>query len=421
MTSGVFRRALRTLPLSLRARAYRIYEGALLWGTIGRTLLNRALPRRPRARPVAGRLRVLLVTGSFPPMHCGVGDYTAQLANALSREAGVQLEVLTTAARQGGEAPPWLQRRMERWAMDGLQPYRDLLATFRPHVVHLQYPTQGYGSWWGPAVLPGIARREAHASVVQTWHEYPQPLTAPAGWAHFAMAAAIDALIYVRPDYEQHIKGSLAGLLHSVPRYFVPNATSIPIAVLSSGERERIRAELGAQGRRLVAFFGFAYRHKGVHLLFEVADPTSDQLLLIGELRETDRYHAELLARARSARWQGHVTVKGFAAPEAAARFLAAADAALFPFEDGGGVWNSSVHAAMAQGTFTLVASRLKSGYDADENAYYARPGDIGEMKAALDKYAGTRKAPESGDEWRTVAARHVEIYRAVVTKGASS
>jgi glycosyltransferase involved in cell wall biosynthesis len=354
-------------------------------------------------------------------MRCGVGDYTAQLANALSRHAGVQLEVLTSATGLDGEAPSWLLRRMERWAMDGLQPYRDLLATFRPHVVHLQYPTQGYGSWWGPAVLPGIARREASASIVQTWHEYPQSLTAPAGWAHFAMGAAIDALIYVRPDYEQHLKGSLAALLRGVPRYFVPNATSIPIAALTESERHVIRSEVGAQGRRVVAFFGFAYRHKGVHLLFEVADPARDHLLLIGELRDADPYHAELLARARSTPWRGHVTVNGFATPESAARYLAVADAVLFPFQDGGGVWNSSVHAAMAQGTFTVVASRLKSGYASEENVYYARPGDIAEMKMALEKYAGTRKPPETGDEWQAVAARHVEIYRAVATKGASS
>jgi glycosyltransferase involved in cell wall biosynthesis len=393
----------------------------MLWGTIARTLLHRRLARRPRPRTGPEPLRVLLVTGSFPPMRCGVGDYTAQLAKALTREAGVQVEVLTTATEQGGEAQPWLLRRMQRWTMDGLQPYRDLLATFQPDVVHLQYPTQGYDSWRGAAVLPAIARREAQASVVQTWHEYPQPLTTAAGLAHVAMGAAIDALIYVRPDYEQHLKGSLAALLHGVPRYFVPNAASVPIVVLSESERERVRVEMDARGRRLVAFFGFAFPHKGVHLLFDVADPARDHLLLIGELRESDPYHAELLAKARSTPWQGHVTVNGFATSENAARYLAAADAVLFPFKDGGGVWNSSVHAAMAQGTFTLVASRLESGYAADENAYYARPGDIAEMKAALDKYAGTRKAPESGDEWQAVAAQHVEIYRTVVARGASA
>jgi glycosyltransferase involved in cell wall biosynthesis len=310
---------------------------------------------------------------------------------------------------------------MQRWAMDGLEPYRDLLATFRPHVVHLQYPTQGYGSWWGAAVLPGIARREAQTSVVQTWHEYPPPLSSPSGWAYLAMGAAIDALIYVRPDYQQHLKGSLVRLLRGVPRYFVPNAASIPIAVLSEGERGHVRTELGARNRRLVAFFGFAFPHKGVHLLFDVADPARDHLLLIGELRESDPYHAGLLAKAHTAPWEGHVTVSGFVTPERAARYLAAADAVLFPFKDGGGVWNSSVHAAMAKGTFTLVASQLKSGYAADENAYYARPGDIAEMKATLDKYAGIRKAPESGDEWQAVAAQHVEIYRTVVASGASS
>jgi glycosyltransferase involved in cell wall biosynthesis len=254
-----------------------------------------------------------------------------------------------------------------------------------------------------------------------TWHEYPEAPTTLAGWAYLAMGVAMDAVVYVRPDYERFLRGPLARALRGVPRYFVPNAVSIPVAAISASERAHIKAELGADGRRLVAFFGFAFRHKGVHLLFDVADPARDHLLLIGELRESDPYHAELLGRAHSAPWRGHVTINGFAAPDSAARYLAAADAVLFPFQDGGGVWNSSVHAAMAQGTFTLVASRLKSGYAADENAYYARPDDITEMKAALDKYAATRRAPESGDEWQAVAVQHVEIYRTVLARGASS
>jgi hypothetical protein len=36
-----------------------------------------------------GKLKVLAVTGSYPPMHCGVGDYTQRLTQALAARADI--------------------------------------------------------------------------------------------------------------------------------------------------------------------------------------------------------------------------------------------------------------------------------------------------------------------------------------------
>ncbi len=39
--------------------------------------------------PIGSRpIRVMLVSGSFPPMRCGVGDYTARLADELASRCG---------------------------------------------------------------------------------------------------------------------------------------------------------------------------------------------------------------------------------------------------------------------------------------------------------------------------------------------
>ncbi len=47
-------------------------------------------------------MRVMLITGSFPPMHCGVGDYTCKLAAALAERADLCVTVLTS---RGAETP----------------------------------------------------------------------------------------------------------------------------------------------------------------------------------------------------------------------------------------------------------------------------------------------------------------------------
>jgi glycosyltransferase involved in cell wall biosynthesis len=344
-------------------------------------------------------------------MHCGVGDYTAQLADALRRRRDIELVVLTSVA-EAPFTPPFVRRRVERWRAHGPDAFVDMVATFRPDVVHVQYPAQGYESWSAVPAISVLARRRSNAGVVQTWHEYPQPLSTPAGWALMVMGGEADQLVYVRPDYEQHVRGALRRVIAGVPRHFVPNGAALPSVALSRAERERIRTELAVGERRVLAYFGFAFPHKGVHHLFTIANPATDHLVFIGDLQEADPYHSELLALARSAPWQGRVTICGYVDAERAARILGTADAAVFPFEDGGGVWNSSVHAAMAQGTFTLVTSRERNGYVAAENAYYAAPASIPEMRSALDTYAGRRHAAGLAPSWDAIAERHVEIYR---------
>lgn len=374
--------------------------------SVGERLTNHSTGRSP------GKLRILLVSGSYPPMRCGVGDYTRCLAESLAGYESITLKVLTTVSLPAHDGDPsWLHRSMRNWQLGSLGPYLQLLRDFQPNIVHAQYPARGYSVWTGPAVIPILARAWSRASVVETWHEYPYPASTMAGCAMLALAAAANALIYVRPDYPQHINETLSKLLGRAKRHFVPNASVVPAVQLTDQERAQTRADLGCGARRLIAFFGFAHPHKGVDRLFHIADPTRDHLMLIGELYENDPYHADLIRLATSPPWRGHVTFSGFVEPARAAHLLASADAAVFPFLEGGGVWNSSVHAAVSQGTFTLMTSHERSGYSVTENVYYAIPSGVDQMRVALTQHVGTRIPPDTTAGWDTIAKRHIEIY----------
>jgi glycosyltransferase involved in cell wall biosynthesis len=188
----------------------------------------------------------------------------------------------------------------------------------------------------------------------------------------------------------------------------------IPVAVLSEGERNFLRQQWASKDRKIIAFFGFSYPHKGVEKLFEIADPVRHHLLLIGNLTQTDAYHVMLRGLANSARWCGHVTITGFVDQTLAARYLAAADAAVFPFINGGGHWNSSLHAAVAQGVFVIATSNDQRGYDPVDNVYYAAPGAVSDMAEALLEYAGirTRSSDQQVDPWVAIAQSHLDLYR---------
>jgi glycosyltransferase involved in cell wall biosynthesis len=230
------------------------------------------------------------------------------------------------------------------------------------------------------------------------------------------MAIAASALVVVRPDYPQKMPKLMRVLLGRAPIRFIPNTSNVPSIVLSPKERHAMRERLGCGDSKIIAHFGFVFQHKGTDLLFQIADPAQHHLLLIGELSASDAYHARVLQLASMPEWKGKVTITGFVEIEEAARLLALADAVVFPYMGGGGVWNTSLHAAACQGTFVLATSAEKNGYDSAAHIYYAPPQAVDQMKQALSDYAGVRNPHRINAEesWRALAAAHEALYRSL-------
>jgi glycosyltransferase involved in cell wall biosynthesis len=357
-------------------------------------------------------MRVLQVCGTYPPIRCGVGDYTAALARALGRRGDATVAVLTGSGAAGaGEERVELFPEVRTWKFADAPSILRRIRQWRPDVVHVQYPTLYYGEiQW---ILPALARL-VNGPVVQTWHEY----YSPRNWPSVLNAAMPGGLVVVRPQYRERMPRWYRWLNRRKEFRFIPNASSIPPVRLSGEERAAVRSEAGAHVGEMIVYFGFASAGKGIEQLFKVADPGLHRLVLICDLSAGDGYHASILDLASRGDWAGKVTVTGFLPPEHAGRLLAAADAAVFPFLNGGGEWNSSIHGAAAQGTFVLTTSLDRRGYDARENVYYAAPGDIGEMRQALRDHLGRRRPPPADSPeapWDAIAEAHMELYRTLL------
>jgi glycosyltransferase involved in cell wall biosynthesis len=151
-------------------------------------------------------------------------------------------------------------------------------------------------------------------------------------------------------------------------------------------------------------------------LLFDIADPATDRIIIAGEASVDTRYREYIERLANAPPWEGSVTMTGFLSDGEIAELLAAADAVVMPLHEGAGIWNSSVHAVVLQGTVVITTSKNARGLDDKRNVYYAAPGDVADMKAALDRLAGRKRAFDPGidrDEWPRIAAQHLAIYSA--------
>lgn len=353
-------------------------------------------------------MRVLLVAGAYPPMRCGVGDYTSQLACGLEQIPGVVPGVLTSiAAAASLSAPASFFPVMERWHLASFSRIIATLRKFRPDIVHLQYPAS-FGRVIIPNLLPLVCKALGIA-MVQTWHEHPI-------YSQMINALPKDTLVVVDPAYPAAYRQPYRFLVRHKPCTFIPIGANIPRAELSPEQKKQIRIRYKSEERRLIVYFGFAIHQKGIEDLFRAADPASDRIVLICQLDPKDAYQAKILDLSQSEKWRGKCFVTGYAEDGQAASILASADAAIFPFVDGSTARNGSILAARMQGVFVVTTHAHFRGYHAAGHTYYVAPGDAEEMRAALDLYAGKRC--DSGPVvpgWNDIALRHFRLYQSIV------
>jgi glycosyltransferase involved in cell wall biosynthesis len=291
------------------------------------------------------------------------------------------------------------------------------IRSWQPDVIHFQFPAQGYRGIL-PVLLPYLVSFLGKP-IIQTWHEYFTRDNGNLGVCLLLLSPG--NIIAVRPDFQGHMTPFGRWLVRRKIFWFIANAASLPRVRLTDSERDVIRERYCGPDRKLIVYFGFLYPHKGADLLFDIADPKRHQIVLIGDMRKDDPYHRSILDRLQREPWCGKATGTGFLPDGEVARVLAASDAVVLPFRDGGGMWNTSLHGAALQGTFVLTTSRERHGYDEGHNIYYAHPNDIEDMKEALDSYLGRRNSEENIDQfitWSTVAAQHAASYRSVLSGG---
>lgn len=363
-------------------------------------------------------MKVLLITGSLPPDECGIGDYSYNLAQSLCAYTETEIGVLTRvgAVRERGLERFDVIPLIKTWSVAEVPAVIKFFNVWRPEIVHIQYPCMGYNGGLLPWFLP-IVSFLLGKKVVQTWHE---GYGLASSLKLLLIAIVPSALVVVRPHYNIHLSPVLRWALNNKKYIFIRNASVFPKITIGEQEKGTLRRKYLKKQKRLILFFGFVYPHKGVDLLFEIADPAVDQILIAGKIMdEGGHHHREIMRRASTSSWLGKSTITGFLPATDIATLLAIADAVVLPFrDDGGGEWNTSIHAAVTQGVFLVTTSITQNGYDSKHNIYRAEVDNVKEMKSALNMYAGTRREVDPDldrDEWSDIAGKHQSVYKSLL------
>lgn len=334
---------------------------------------------------------VLMVSGSWPPEACGVGDYTERLCR--------ELEVSGISVVRYSD--PGLSRPYSPGAIKSV-------ANADCDLVHIQYPTAGYGRSYTPAALP-LALRDK--PVVVTLHEYSIFRWYRRAW--FAPYARHGAARIFTTDEERKL------FEHRFPRRAgldetIEIASNIPAAP-PSPERDRTR----------VVSFGLIAPSKGIEDFLALAEQAHAArspftFEVIGAVQERHRAYADAIKQRGMA---AGVTFAINISDDAVAQRLANAGYAYLPFPDGASGKRGTLAAALINKLVVITRHSVITPPWITAATFHAR--DAEEAFSLLSQLSANESAwdaavRKSGAAWRRyrwdgIARRHAALYDLVL------
>jgi glycosyltransferase involved in cell wall biosynthesis len=391
-------------------------------------------------------MRILFITGEFPPMQGGIGDCTNEIAQELAAR-GADVQVLTsTQARDLRRSssvvrPPSFVVRpiIERWDWSSHRVLARVLREFAPHIAHIQYQTGAFAMHPAINFAPRFLK-SSRTKFVTTFHDLRVPYLFPkAGpvrdWVTRELARASDAVIATNDDDYAQLSTLNLKLLT-----LIPIGSNIPITASPNHPRNAWRAQLGIRDdETLLCYFGFLNESKGGETLIRALAliPNAKLLMIGGKVGASDPTNAIYLSKIESLISHLHLTDRvlwtDYTPPEIVTANFYASDVCILPYRDGASYRRGTLMAALAhgcaivttqvQGSKFKVTGQLPPLRDG-ENCLLVPPDDPRALAEAIQramaspelraKIGAGARALAQHFTWNRIAEQHLELYRRI-------
>jgi glycosyltransferase involved in cell wall biosynthesis len=366
-------------------------------------------------------MRILVFNPSYPPVACGVGDYTRSLADALVR-AGHDVTVVTSAAsRSVADGRPRVLPLLHEWDIGAFLRAWPHFARPRPEVVVSGFPAIVQGRYSRLLyLLPGLAKALlGWPRTIFIVHEFIRTGETERRRLRLAFSAA-DRIVAVTEVERDAIVTRYPPLAaRTVVRH---NPPTIPVAPVDPQADTRTRAALTPQGRPIIAFIGLLRAAtKGFEELLEAIARTNAHLVATGSLDPDNAYHRHVAAEIERLGLHERVRWLGFIGDDDAGRLLRAVDAVVLPYRSGAESGYTSLLAALVNGA-AVVTTRgpqnppwLRDG----ETALLVEPQDPALLASAIERLLSDDDlAAQVRAGARGLSFGWDEIVEAVVARG---
>lgn len=336
-------------------------------------------------------VRVALVAGAHPPRQCGAEDFTVNLAEAMKKD-GLEVRVFGGGGRSILRTPD-LRRE---------------ISGFRPHVVHLQYPTMGYGKSLVPQALTAFM---SGTPLVTTLHEFSTShLLRKVADLPFALRSG--ALVFTNEHESRHFSSWFPWARKK--SLVIPIGSNVPF-LSGSVVRDPLR----------VVYFGLIRPHKGLEEFLALASLARDsgrpyRFAIVGEVAARYGSYPEDLrtsAEGLNVEWRIGLST------EEASRYLAGSRFSYAPFPDGASERRGSLLAVMGNGAVVITTRGTQTPEGLSEAALFAEsPSRALELLDELttdadraDTLSSRARGYAARSSWTSISRAHIHLYERIL------
>jgi glycosyltransferase involved in cell wall biosynthesis len=363
-------------------------------------------------------MKVLLISGTYPPIYCGVGRYTAKLRAALSG-AGQDTELITSTSVPAGDG---VHPLVKKWDFSCWRPVLSYIGRSKPDLVHLQYPTTAYKRHPAVNFLPWLIKlRWPRLPLVVMIHEYHDATWLGRARILVTIWWANQVIISNEED-----RRALKKLLPWKKLSLVPIGSNLGVVRVSASEREQKLAGLGLRPGEYAVYFGQVDENKGLEQLLQAAAkwPAELKLLIIGGYKESNPFHRRL--KDEIARLGGRTVWPANYMDDAESSVLIGGAAlGVLPFNQPASLRRSSLITFMLHGLATVTTGPVLPPLNRGTNCLCTTGNEPAQITAAV---TGLYKDVELSKmisvnalelakrfDWQNIAREHLKLYKRLV------
>ncbi len=382
-----------------------------------------------------GARKICFVSGAYPPINDGIGDYTAKLLSYLKGE-GLQIDLITSrekgvideAGRQGGLN---IFPVIRKWDLIGAVNILRLIKKKRFDLFHMQFPSSRYRRTVSLSLLPLFVKiLSPSTKVVVTLHEFS--ISYPVNKLRQLLIGLFSDRVVVTDagGFDQLSKGPGRFLLKKKLATIPIGSNIDPCPQNAAGKEAFLKRFKLDPKTRVISFFGVIHRNKGLETLLRAMAELKNIkppvfLVLIAELNAgADPYHKRIQDMIDSLDIKDSVYLTGYRSGREVSGFLSISDVCVLPFLDGATLRRGTLMAAFVHG-LPVITTRPERHVPEEfidrSNIFLVPAKDSKALREAINLLAedsGLRRRIGSAARqlskkfsWEKITAGHIELY----------
>jgi len=372
-------------------------------------------------------MRVLILSGTYPPLKCGVGAYTSLFMEALKKN-GIEVCLLTSqdALKAEGVYP-----EIKVWKMSALPQIIEFIQKLKPDIIDFQYPTIAYRRKIFANLLPFLLRLKGiKVPIVTTFHEFTE--VGYPGKFRSLLLILLSQHVILKNKADLEI---LKRLFFWKKFTFIPIGSNIKVKEYRPDQLIKLRKKLGlvAKKESLLLYFGFIDESKGIDDLLEattllILKGVPVKLLLIGGFNpQNNTYHHHLERLVEKLHLADKVFWLGFVSDEEISQYFQIADIGVFPFKKGVSLRRGTVMGTLIHGVpvITTLGKYTTADFVNGKNVILVEPKDPAVLAKTIEELLQNQtllqilkrnaKIFSQSFAWETIADNSRKFYQSLL------